>query len=134
MSIVQTYHTMMKRLQTIVSHERITRIRGLAWLQSGILHSRSVHLHRIASKLPGLAKKLSWLRQLERLLDNQHIRVREWYHPMAIGLLQAAGHQLTDLSPHAPSLFTWHASSNRAYLLGVAHLSAGGIVLVIGMV
>ena len=114
MSIVQTYHTMMKRLQTIVSHERITRIRGMAWLQSGILHNRSVHLHRIASKLPGLAKKLSWLRQLERLLDNQHIRVREWYHPMAIGLLQAAGHQLTDLSPHAPSLFTAHV--DRRYV------------------
>ena len=90
MAIVQTYHTMMKRIQMILSHERITRIRGLAWLQSGILHSRSVHLHRIASKLPGRAKKLSRVRQLERLLDNQHIRVREWYHPMAIGLLQAA--------------------------------------------
>lgn len=90
MSIVQTYHIMLKRLQTMVSHERITRLRGMAWLQSGLLHSRSVHLHRIASKLPGGAKKLSRVRQLERLLDNRHLRVREWYHPLATELLLAA--------------------------------------------
>jgi hypothetical protein len=30
------------------------------------------------------------VRQLERLLDNGHIRVREWYHPLAVGLLHAA--------------------------------------------
>jgi len=87
MSIVQTYHIMKQRLQTIVSKERITRIRGMAWLQSGLLKSRSVHLTRIANKIPGRAKKLSRVRQLERLLDNQHIRVREWYHPVAVGLL-----------------------------------------------
>lgn len=38
-----------------------------------MLHSRSVHLPRIASKLPGRAKKLSRVRQLERLVDNHHI-------------------------------------------------------------
>jgi len=59
MSIVQLYDIMKKRLQTIVPQERITRIRGMAWLQSGLLHSRSVHLTRIANKLPGRAKKLS---------------------------------------------------------------------------
>lgn len=90
MSIVQTYHTIMKRMKQIKGQERITRLRGMAWLQSGLLHSRSVHLHRIASKIPGSAKKLSVVRNLERLVDNRHIRVREWYQPMAEGLLQAA--------------------------------------------
>lgn len=90
MSIVQTYDIMKKRLQTIVTKERITRIRGMAWLQSGMLHSRSVHLSRIANKIPGQAKKLSRVRQLERLVDNQHIRVRDWYHPVAAGLLRSA--------------------------------------------
>jgi hypothetical protein len=69
MSIIQTYHTMIKRLKQIVGKERITRIRTMAWLQSGILQSRSVHLNRIASKIPGNAKKLSWVRQLERFID-----------------------------------------------------------------
>ena len=65
MSIIQTYHTIVGRLKQIVSRERITRIRTMAWLQSGMLHSRSVHLNRIASKIPGKAKKLSRVRQLE---------------------------------------------------------------------
>lgn len=90
MSIIQTYHTIVERLKQIVSSERITRIRTMAWLQSGILHSRSVHLNRIASKIPGKAKKLSRVRQLERFVDNPQVRVREWYHPVAEGLLKEA--------------------------------------------
>jgi hypothetical protein len=90
MSIIQTYHTMMARMKQIVSKERITRLRTMAWLQSGLLHSRSVHLNRIASKIPGKAKKLSVVRKLERFVANRHVRVREWYHPVATGLLQAA--------------------------------------------
>lgn len=62
----------------------------MAWLQSGILHSRSVQLNRIASKLPGKAKKLSRVRQLERFVDNPHVRVCAWYHPVAAGLLKGA--------------------------------------------
>ena len=90
MSIIRTYHSILDRLHQIVGKERITRLRTMAWLESGILHSRSVHLHRIASKLPGKAKKLSTVRKLERFVDNPHIRVREWYQPVAAGLLQAA--------------------------------------------
>lgn len=90
MSIIQTYHIMVDRLKQIVSKERITRIRTMALFQSGLLHSRSVHLNRIASKLPGQAKKLSVVRRLERFVDNGHVRVREWYHPVAAGLLQEA--------------------------------------------
>lgn len=90
MSIVQLYDIMKKRLQTIVPQERITRIGNMAWLQSGLFHSRSVHLTRIASKLPGRAKKLSRVRQIERLLANRHIQVRDWYYPVAAGLLRRA--------------------------------------------
>jgi hypothetical protein len=90
MSIVQTYHIMVERMKQLVKQERITRIRGMAWLQSGMLHSRSVHLHRIASKIPGQAKKVSVVRQLERLVDNRHIRVRTWYRPIATGVLEEA--------------------------------------------
>lgn len=90
MFIIQTYHIMKQRLQTIVPQERITRIRGMAWLQGGLLQSRSVHLPRIANKLPGCAKKLSRVRQLERLLANHHLRVRTGYHPLAACLLRTA--------------------------------------------
>ena len=90
MSIIQTYHTMIERMKQIVSKERITRLRTMAWRQSGLFHSRSVHLHRIASKVPGPAKKLSVVRRLERFVANPQVRVRPWYQPAAAGLLQAA--------------------------------------------
>jgi hypothetical protein len=90
MSIIQTYYSMMKRMKALMSKERITRLRTMVWLQSGLLHSRSVHLNRIASKIPSQAKKLSVVRQLERFVDNPHVRVRAWYHPVATGLLQEA--------------------------------------------
>lgn len=92
MSIIQTYHSMIKRMKQIVSKERIRRIRTMAWLQRGLLHSRSVHLNRIASKIPGKAKKGSVVRQFERFVANRHVRVREWYHPVAAGLWREAAH------------------------------------------
>ena len=90
MSIVQTYHTIMERIKQTVGKERITRIRTMAWLQSGIQHSRSVHLTRIASKIPGSAKKLSVADRFRCFLNNQQVGVREWYRPIAENLLKGA--------------------------------------------
>jgi hypothetical protein len=81
MNIVQTYHTI---------KERITRIRTMAWLQSGILHSRSVHLTRAASKMPGSAKKLSVADRFRCFLNNHLVSVRDWYRPTAEALLREA--------------------------------------------
>jgi hypothetical protein len=55
----------------------------------GIYQSRSVHLSKIAGKIPGSAKLLSITRRLNRFLDNPAIRVREWYEPIAHQWLQA---------------------------------------------
>ena len=90
MNIVQTYHTIKERIKEIVGKERITRIRTMAWMQSGILHSRSVHLTRIASKMPGSAKKLSVADRFRSFLNNRHVHVRRWYRPMAEALIQEA--------------------------------------------
>ncbi len=90
MNIVQTYHTIKERIKEIVGKERITRIRTMAWMQSGILHSRSVHLTRIASKIPGSAKKLSVAERFRSFLNNRHVQVRRWYRPMAEALIQEA--------------------------------------------
>lgn len=87
MNIVQTYHIIKARIEQTVSKERITRIRTMAWLQSGILESRSVHLTQIASKLPGTAKKLSVADRLRCFLNNRHVRVRAWYRRLATALL-----------------------------------------------
>lgn len=90
MNIVQTYDTIKKRIKQIVGKERITRIRTMAWLQSGILHSRTVHLTRIANKIPGPAKKLSVADRFRSFLNNPQVRVRAWYRPLAEALLKEA--------------------------------------------
>jgi len=67
---------------------RVTQRRNLAWLIVGIYLSRSVHLSKIAGKIPGRAKLLSHVRRLSRFLDNPAIRVRQLYTPIARQLLQ----------------------------------------------
>jgi hypothetical protein len=55
----------------------------------GIYLSRTVHLSRIAGKIPARAKRLSVTRRLSRFLSNKAIRVRQLYAPIARQLLRA---------------------------------------------
>jgi hypothetical protein len=66
------------------------RLTNMLLLVVGMYKAKSVHLNLIARKLPIQAKKLSLVRRLERFVDNNAVRVRHWYHPVASGLLQAA--------------------------------------------
>jgi hypothetical protein len=63
--------------------ERKTRIRNFTWLIVGIYQSRSINLSRIAGKIPGSAKLVSFTRRLSRLLSNPTINTRAWYEPVA---------------------------------------------------
>ena len=90
MTVIQTYHTMIEKIQHIVPTGHVYRERNLAWFLTGIFHSRSVHTSKVANKMPGQAKKVSRTRRLSRFLNNDAVRVREWYQPTAIKLLQAA--------------------------------------------
>ncbi len=90
MSINQVYDRCVSGLRQLRPQERITRRRNLAWLMVGILMSRSVHLSRIALKIPGAAKEVSTVRRLERLLDNPAIHVRRWYEPIARSWVESA--------------------------------------------
>jgi hypothetical protein len=82
-SINQLYVTWLNRILQLRPHERITRVRNLAWLMTGIFYSRSVHLSRVATKIPAQVNLPSVVRRLSRLLDNPALRVREWYRPIA---------------------------------------------------
>jgi hypothetical protein len=62
-------------------------VRNLVWLMTGMLLSRSVHLSRIASKIPGQARLESAVRRLSRFLEGAGVRVRRWYEPVARDLL-----------------------------------------------
>ena len=89
MSINRPYHTWFQRITQLRPNERKTRVRNLVWLMVGILTSRSVHLSRIADKIPGEAVLNSTIQRLRRFLDNPAVRVREWYEPIARELLHA---------------------------------------------
>jgi len=69
----------------------------MTWLLVGIYLSRSVHLSRIALKIPGTAEVVSIVRRLSRFLDNPAIRVREWFEPIARGVLQAAAQTVGEI-------------------------------------
>ncbi len=95
MATNQLYHTWLKKIMQLLPEERITRVRNLAWLMTGIFLSHSVHLSRIASKLPGEAFLPSITRRLDRFLENSAVRVRDWYEPVVKQLLaQRAGRRL----------------------------------------
>lgn len=79
-----------EQLQQLRGHERRTRLRNWAWLLAGLFTSRSVHLSKIANKMPTSATLPSSARRLSRVLSNPAVRVRTWYEPLARRLLQQA--------------------------------------------
>ena len=94
MPITNLYHTWMNKITQLLPDERITRVRNLAWLMAGIFESKSVHLSKVASKIPGTAMLVSITRRLDRFLEGSDFRVRDWYEPILKGLLaQRAGQE-----------------------------------------
>jgi hypothetical protein len=92
MPITKLYHTWMNKITQLLPNERITRRQNLAWLLAGIFESKSVHLSKVASKIPGKAMLVSITRRLDRFLENSEFRVRDWYEPIVKRLLaQRAG-------------------------------------------
>jgi hypothetical protein len=89
MPINELYHTWMQRICELRPGQRVTQKRNIVLLIIGIYRSRSVHLSKVAGKIPGSAKLLSITRRLSRLLDNPAICVREWYEPIARQWLEA---------------------------------------------
>ncbi len=91
MAANQLYHTWHSRISQLRSNERLTRVRNMAWLITGIFLSRSVHLSRVASKIPATTNLLSGARRLSRFLDNPAVRVRAWYASTARDWLDYLG-------------------------------------------
>lgn len=83
MPINKIYDTWNLRIKQLQPMERKTRIRNFTWLIVGIYQSRSINLSRIAGKIPGSAKLVSFTRRLSRLLSNPTINTRAWYEPVA---------------------------------------------------
>ena len=81
------YDTVIRKLRQLRPKERITRLRNLAWMMTGIFQSKSVHLSKIALKIPSTAVQLSIVQRLHRFLENPFFHVRSWYEPVARQLL-----------------------------------------------
>ena len=86
--MIELYHIWKQKINQIRPQERKTRVRNLTWLLVGLYQSRSVHLSKIAEKIPGAACLPSLTRRIRRFLNNPAIRVREWYEPIAKNILQ----------------------------------------------
>ncbi len=95
MPINRLYRSLQDLLVQLRPNERQTRIRNFSWLLVGLFLSRSVHLSKIANKIPTTKATLpSAVRRLSRLVDNAAIRVREWYEPLARRLLECQAESL----------------------------------------
>lgn len=98
MPINQLHLTFKRLLLQLRPGERLTRIRNWSLLLVGLCLSRSVHLAKIANKIPTTSTTTtkteatlpSLTRRLSRLLNNPAIRVRDWYEPIARSLLERA--------------------------------------------
>lgn len=85
----ELYHYWMQQVCELRPNPKITQVRNFVCLIIGIYQSRSVHLSKIAGKIPDLAKFMSVAKRLSRFLDNPAICVREWCEPIAQQWLQA---------------------------------------------
>lgn len=86
---LQTYHKTLQQLCQWLPHERITRLRNMAWLIVGLQLSGAIHLPMIVRKWPLTSKLPSLTNRLRRFLNNRHVTVRDWYHPLAQQLVHA---------------------------------------------
>ena len=87
MSINNLYHTWFRRVEQLWPDLRVTRQRNFTWLLIGIYLSGSVHLHKIAGKIPSHAKLVSVTRRLSRFLSKSGLCVRKRYNPIVLQLL-----------------------------------------------
>jgi len=162
MTVNRFHNIWLSKILQLRSGERITRARNMAWLIVGIFQSKSVHLSKIAGKMPGESTLNSLTRRLDRFLENSAVRVREWYDPVAKRLLSCAcgpevrlivdgskvgfGHQLLVVAlayrrRAIPLAWTWvkskrgHSSTSKQLAL-LSHvrglLSPGVKVLLVG--
>jgi hypothetical protein len=98
MPINPLYRSLRDLLVQLRPTERQTRLRNFSWLLAGLFLSRSVHLSKIANKIPSKRATLpSVVRRLSRLVDNPSIRVREWYEPLARRLLECQARKLGEV-------------------------------------
>ncbi|MCZ7570767.1 MAG: transposase [Ardenticatenaceae bacterium] len=87
------YHSVLEQFCKWLSDERITRVRLLAWWVTGMYLAESVHLSKVARKLPLGAQEPSVVNRLVRWLKNPRVRIQRDYRPVVLGIVQALSRQ-----------------------------------------
>lgn len=85
---LQYYYRVQQQLRQWLPKERITRIRNMALLIMGMHLSGAVHLSLIVRKWPVAGKDPSLVNRLWRFLNNPGLKVRRWYEPIVVELVQ----------------------------------------------
>lgn len=91
-----------EQLQTLLPHERLSRLRALALFSLGMIQAETVRVHRVAAAIPHLAPTPqpatipSTERRLQRFLANDRVTVATLWHPLLPHLLAGwAGREAT---------------------------------------
>lgn len=92
---LQTYHKTKRRVRQLHPEKRITRVRNLALLITGLCLGEGIHLAQIISAWPLPGKDPSLVNRLRRFLANAAVEVQSWYRPVVQQFLAPfAGHRL----------------------------------------
>ena len=85
------YHKWLAQMiELLPDREHKKRIQSFVKLLVGLFYGNGIHLQQIAQGLAGQAQQTSKVRGLLRVVDNDKIRVRRWYEPIASRFLSAA--------------------------------------------
>ncbi len=79
---LRLYHTVLKQLCQWLPDERVTRMRNLALLVSGLYLSQKVQLPLVVRKWPLQGKVPSLTNRLRRFLSNERLSVQSCYQPI----------------------------------------------------
>lgn len=88
---LRLYHKVERDLVKMLAGERVTRVRNLALLVTGLYASMSVHLPRIAARCPQRAQVRSLVVRLQRFVANPAVEVARLWRPLVGPVLAPYG-------------------------------------------
>lgn len=86
-SNLRLYTTIFNRMRQVFAQHRLTQVRNLSLIMTGLILARSVHLDRLSTHLPLPGQTPSLSNRLRRFLSNPRVVPRTWYAPVARDVL-----------------------------------------------
>lgn len=105
---LRLFSAMQKHVRRFLPQERITRVRNLTLLVTGVFLSRSVHLSHIVRTWPVPSKISSLSNRLRRFLSNPHVEPFRYFEPVASMLLQRFATTQVRLLLDVTQVGPWH--------------------------